>query len=285
MAGVILSTQDIPYVEKSDMSGGPPMPTDCIRVLDGTSVFDYRDVSSMLRSIVPITSHAFLAADVGKPVQVNNSGVYSVWDEQGTFFPLAVLKRVIDANWIELALAGDTFVIAASLLPADIATQLTTGDRVLFWNHATTKYVYTSPAGATVNTDVIVVLQASGGDYLCLALLPRRPVGSASEIPSGGGSRKDGVHDLGTLSGAVTINFASGSYDNKSFTVGGNVTSWTFQNLVGEASLFITIDGTNRTVANMPAAADGGPGPIINQSANSKSIVKLTVNGSDIFYG
>lgn len=97
--------------------------------------------------------------------------------------------------------------------------------------------------------------------------------------------RKSGQDSLGSITGATTINFASGVYDNKTAVLAGNITLTATGTFAGEHHLLVSQDAVGNRTITWSNVSWNGTDPQPASGVLATSLFQLYSDGANGWYG
>mgnify|MGYP003141962198 CR=1 FL=1 len=120
-------------------------------------------------------------------------------------------------------------------------------------------------SGSYADTDTILVQKSDGS-------MVKYAIGDATNSVD----RKNGIEVSTTVSGSLTVDFNAGLYDNKAYTLTGDISSLSLSaTRDGKYELWLLQDGIGSHSISWGAIEPVGSPPVIDERANKFTVVQL----------
>lgn len=211
--------------------------------------------------IVNFPSHGLTSAQYGFPIDV--AGI--VWDDTSAVAIAGVLLETYDANNVCLAAPG----AVVTLLTSRIAQTYNPGTdgRRLWFDKSASGWKSAKPSDSTAS-HLLVVAVVNGSEFTAESV-------SNITAASTSADRLLGIHDMGNVTGAVTIDLAAGTSRNKRMVATGDVT-FTIATGSPIGDFKILINPNNHTIT--------WPGNVVFEGSTPPTLTGTIERGVALFY-
>ncbi len=191
-----------------------------------------------------------------------------------------ILVDVINTDTYVLANRGQFVDLTNSLVFADSYSEVSDGSK-LYWDENLSKFSASKPGDSADDASDILWVTNYTASTTTVQVMPPE-VGASTSGGSSGPSRKEG-EDTVAFSNPLTVNFSSGSYDNKRVVMTSSISSMTLTATTrGEYHLVLVQDGTGGRTVVWPANVlwqGSAAQPVA--AASTASVFKLYYDGTN----